>query len=113
MAATGTLIVIYVDDLAAAERRGEESGGKIIRERFRFAGDHGFILVIRAGMCWRLGVRNNAGACRSGVDTASVGVLWVRNTRASKNDGAWWRLHRGGKMPAARGARYIKADCGR
>jgi uncharacterized protein len=38
----GTLIVIYVDDLAAAEQRVKQAGGKIIKETFSFPGGSRF-----------------------------------------------------------------------
>jgi predicted enzyme related to lactoylglutathione lyase len=38
----GTLIVIYVDDLAAAERRVRAAGGKIVKETFSFPGGSRF-----------------------------------------------------------------------
>jgi uncharacterized protein len=42
VAPSGTLIVIYVDDLAAAERRVKEAGGKITKETFSFPGGSRF-----------------------------------------------------------------------
>ncbi len=38
----GTLVVIYVDDLAAAETRVKEAGGKITKETFSFPGGSRF-----------------------------------------------------------------------
>ena len=38
----GALIVIYVDDLAAAERRVKEAGGKITKDTFSFPGGSRF-----------------------------------------------------------------------
>ena len=42
VAPAGTLVVIYVDDLAAAERRVKEAGGKITKETFTFPGGSRF-----------------------------------------------------------------------
>ncbi len=42
VAPTGTLVVIYVDDLAAAEQRVKDSGGKISKETFTFPGGSRF-----------------------------------------------------------------------
>jgi predicted enzyme related to lactoylglutathione lyase len=42
VAPAGTLVVIYVNDLAAAERRVKEAGGKITRETFTFPGGSRF-----------------------------------------------------------------------
>jgi uncharacterized protein len=38
----GTLVVIFVDDLAGAERRVQEAGGKISKETFSFPGGSRF-----------------------------------------------------------------------
>lgn len=38
----GTLVVIFVDDLPAAERRVKEAGGKITKETFSFPGGSRF-----------------------------------------------------------------------
>jgi len=38
----GTLVVIFVDDLPAAERRVKEAGGKISKETFSFPGGSRF-----------------------------------------------------------------------
>lgn len=45
----GALIVIYVDDLAAAERRVKEAGGKITKETFTFPGGSRFHFTDPAG----------------------------------------------------------------
>jgi hypothetical protein len=42
VAPAGTLVVIYVDDLEAAERRVKEAGGKITKETFTFPGGSRF-----------------------------------------------------------------------
>ena len=42
VAPAGTLVVIYVDDLAAAERRVKEAGGKITKKTFAFPGGSRF-----------------------------------------------------------------------
>jgi predicted enzyme related to lactoylglutathione lyase len=42
VAPAGTLVVIYVNDLATAERRVKEAGGKITRETFTFPGGSRF-----------------------------------------------------------------------
>ena len=42
VAPAGTLIVIYVDDLAAAEQRVKQCGGKITKEIFSFPGGSRF-----------------------------------------------------------------------
>jgi predicted enzyme related to lactoylglutathione lyase len=42
VAPAGTLVVIYVDDLAAAEWRVKEAGGKITKETFAFPGGSRF-----------------------------------------------------------------------
>ena len=61
VAPAGTLIVIYVDDLAAAESscqtvRRKNHEGDLLRSRE----DHDFILAIRTGMSWRFGTRSEA-----------------------------------------------------
>jgi predicted enzyme related to lactoylglutathione lyase len=38
----GTLVVVYVSDLAEAERRVKEAGGKIVKELFSFPGGSRF-----------------------------------------------------------------------
>ncbi len=42
VAPAGTLIVIYVDDLAAAEARVKQCGGKVTKEPFTFPGGSRF-----------------------------------------------------------------------
>ncbi len=42
VAPAGTLVVIYVDDLAAAEARVKDAGGKISKEIFSFPGGSRF-----------------------------------------------------------------------
>ena len=42
VAAAGTLVVIYVDDLAAAEKRVKDAGGRIVKETFSFPGGSRF-----------------------------------------------------------------------
>ncbi len=42
VAPAGTLVVIYVDDLAAAEKRVKDAGGKISKETFTFPGGSRF-----------------------------------------------------------------------
>ncbi len=44
-APAGTLVVIYVDDLAAAERRVKAAGGKISKETFSFPGGSRFHFI--------------------------------------------------------------------
>ena len=41
----GTLIVIFVDDLMAAEQRVKDEGGKIVKETFSFPGGSRFHFV--------------------------------------------------------------------
>ena len=42
VAPAGTLIVIYVEDLAGAEKRVKDAGGKIVKETFSFPGGSRF-----------------------------------------------------------------------
>jgi uncharacterized protein len=42
VAAAGTLVVIYVDELAAAEKRVRDAGGRIMKETFSFPGGSRF-----------------------------------------------------------------------
>jgi uncharacterized protein len=42
VAAAGTLVVIYVDDLPAAEKRVRDAGGRIMKETFSFPGGSRF-----------------------------------------------------------------------
>ena len=42
VAPAGTLVVIYVDDLADAEKRVKDAGGKIVKEIFSFPGGSRF-----------------------------------------------------------------------
>jgi uncharacterized protein len=45
----GTLVVVFVDDLADAERRVREAGGRIVRDTFSFPGGSRFHFTDPAG----------------------------------------------------------------
>ncbi len=59
VAPAGTLIVIYVEDLAGAEKRVKDAGGKIAKEIFSFPEGRGFISATPAEMFWRLGITSS------------------------------------------------------